>query len=207
MPLDSPFPLSSGARHLFDEIRAASPCPSLVPDGAGTHAATAVPKAIVDEIRKVSDEDLLGTAPLDPTMAAAVRAGLLLRADRLEKSHTISQGIDTPTGSYWHGIMHRREPDYGNSKYWFRRTGPHPLFQRLAEPDGSQREIEGTSYPDTGGLGEIVESGLWDPFSFVDLCEACARGSRPELREELELLQEREMKLLLAHCFEAATTR
>ena len=207
MIVDSPFPPSSSARRLFDEIRAASPCPVLVPAGTGSGVGAAVPEALVDEIRSTSDEDLLGTVPLDASMADAVRAGLLLRADRLDESHTISQGIDTPAGSYWHGIMHRREPDYGNSKYWFRRTGSHPLFQRLAEPDAIEREITEGSYPDTGGFGKIVESGLWDPFRFVDLCEACGRGSRPELREELKLLQEREMTLLLAHCFEAATNR
>ena len=163
-------------------------------------SAGGAPKALADRILEASLEELLGTAPGDRNMGdrnmgEAIRAGLLLRADWLDASHTVSQGIDTAEGSYWHGIMHRREPDYGNSKYWFRRTGPHPLFQRLAEP------------ADTSGdaFDEIVTAGEWDPFSFVDLCEACDGGSRPELRDELETLQEREIILLLAHCFEAAT--
>ena len=51
----------------------------------------------------------------------------------LEPSHTISQGISSPSGSYWHGIMHRREPDYANAKYWFRRVGPAPDLSAMWE--------------------------------------------------------------------------
>src|SRR6266404_442102 len=64
----------------------------------------------------------------DQEMAEACLAGLWLYHDYLEESHCISQGIDSPSGSYWHGLMHRREPDFGNAKYWFRRVGKHPIF-------------------------------------------------------------------------------
>ncbi len=49
----------------------------------------------------------------DRDMAAACLAGLWLYHDFLDESHAISQEIGTPTGSYWHGLMHRREPDAG----------------------------------------------------------------------------------------------
>src|SRR4051812_3108738 len=54
---------------------------------------------------------------VDQDMAQACLAGLWLLYDHLDESHTIGQSIETPTGSYWHGIMHRREPDFGNAKY------------------------------------------------------------------------------------------
>ena len=59
-------------------------------------------------------------------------AGLWLLWDYLDESHHVSQSLETPEGSYWHGIMHWREPDYGNSKYWFRRVGQHAIFPQLA---------------------------------------------------------------------------
>src|SRR6185295_3279275 len=50
---------------------------------------------------------------------ATCRAGLWLLQDFLDESHAISQDIDTREGSFWHAIMHRREPDASNSKYWW----------------------------------------------------------------------------------------
>lgn len=57
-----------------------------------------------------------------PTLVAAI----WLYADELDRSHRVSQGIEGPTGAAWHAIMHRREGDFWNSKYWWRRVGPHP---------------------------------------------------------------------------------
>ncbi len=60
-------------------------------------------------------------------------AGLWLYVDDLDRSHTICQSIEDATGSYWHGIMHRREGDFPNSHHWLRRAASHPL--RSARPD------------------------------------------------------------------------
>lgn len=64
-----------------------------------------------------------------PELASA----LWLYVDDLDRSHTISQSIEDATGSYWHGIMHRREGDFSNSHYWMRRAVSHPL--RQSRPD------------------------------------------------------------------------
>ena len=52
-----------------------------------------------------------------------VRGGLLYALDALSAAHEIFQRDSTALGSYWHGMMHRREGDFGNACYWFRAAG------------------------------------------------------------------------------------
>ena len=78
---------------------------------------------------------------VDEAMARCCLSGVWLLCDFLDESHTISQGISTPSGSFWHGIMHRREGDFSNAKYWFRKVGEHPVYERLAAAAGSKLGI------------------------------------------------------------------
>ena len=124
---------------------------------------------------------------VDRDMALACCAAIWLRFDFLDKSHQISQSLDTPEGSFWHGVMHRREPDFANAKYWFRRVGQHELYGPLAEEArklvreettaGNRRELtqgKGGLLVKNGVLGKEVrffnEQEIWDPLRFVDLC-------------------------------------
>ena len=60
-----------------------------------------------------------------------LQAALRLYADDLDRSHRICQQIGDATGSFWHGIMHRREGDFDNSRYWFDKVGDHPAISRI----------------------------------------------------------------------------
>lgn len=132
-------------------------------------------------------------------MAQACHAGLLLYHDLLEESHTISQSIANSTGSFWHGIMHRREPDYSNSKYWLHRVGAHPIFAAL-QKEAARLAAAG---PRDSASEFLINQKEWDPFAFIDLCEACARqrSNTEQLCRELQLC---EWRLLFAYSFRQA---
>lgn len=72
-----------------------------------------------------NDLTLLGGPIHDKSSALACLSALWLRFDHFDKSHSISQDLENQDGSYWHGIAHRREGDFTNACYWFRRVGTH----------------------------------------------------------------------------------
>lgn len=84
-----------------------------------------------DELATMLQE--FAAAPANQTFTPPQMAALWLLAGDLEKSHAISQSLETPLGSFWHGVMHRREGDYGNAKYWFRRSAKLACFPTLAQ--------------------------------------------------------------------------
>jgi hypothetical protein len=153
-----------------------------------------------DVLAALTPESL--TAPHElhnPDMALACAAGLWLRYDFLDPSHRISQDIENPTGSFWHGIMHRREPDFGNAKYWFRRVGRHPTFASLNTAAGPlAREA-----PAGSAAGYLAEQADWDPFRFVDLCEQAGDESSP-LEALCRKIQQCEWELLFDYGYRQA---
>ena len=138
----------------------------------------------LQELRTLKTEDLFdGGAIKDRDFAMCVQSGLYLYFSALDESHRISQGIPSASGSYWHGIMHRQEGDWSNSKYWFRRVGIHPVFAEL----------------------ESETSSAWDPYAFIDRCEAAT--ARHSAAADLIDLQMREWRLLMRYCYRNAIGR
>lgn len=43
--------------------------------------------------------------------------------DELERAHEVCQAMEGPTGAELHAIVHRREGDFWNAQYWYRRAG------------------------------------------------------------------------------------
>jgi hypothetical protein len=48
-------------------------------------------------------------------------------------AHAIAQAIETPTGSWIHAYLHRKEGDPGNAGYWYRRAGQAAAHDSLEE--------------------------------------------------------------------------
>lgn len=143
---------------------------------------------------------ILGGRPIvDRHAARGCLAALWLAHDFLDESHRISQETDTREGSYWHGIMHRREPDYANAKYWFRRVGQHPIHAALA-----QHAAELAQHHELDGPSRFLrELAVWDAFQFVDLCEAIARG-RSRCEALARQVAQVEWELLFDYCHRRA---
>jgi len=115
----------------------------------------------------------------------AAMAGLFLYFSCLDESHTIAQSVETVEGSFWHAIMHRQEPDPGNSGYWFRRVGKHAIFPALRDA------AQDLGYP---------SGASWDPFAFIDACEAARRQAGYARELLLQRVQLAEWQLLFDYC-------
>lgn len=141
-------------------------------------------------------DQAMGESKLPATIQHLVRSLILLWHDQLDASHTISQGIENPDGSLVHAIMHRREPDYWNSKYWWRRVGKHPCFPKIAQRVSEILKSKG----ENDLAAKLVPRGDWDACAFVDACEAAEGWPTTDARVALlREIQRIESEVALEH--------
>lgn len=120
--------------------------------------------------------------------SALIQSAALLWHDQLDKSHDLSQDIPCADGSFLHGIMHRREPDYSNAKYWFNRVGTHPVYPEIL--NRVTQLVAGTSLENLAGI-------KWDAAAMVDAVSSARVGTDEYMilqqiqRVEFEFLLER----------------
>jgi hypothetical protein len=146
------------------------------------------------------DTAFIGHGIADRDMAALCCAAIWLLHDYLDESHTISQSVASSSGSFWHGIMHRREGDFSNAKYWFRRAGEHPVFGALGP---ASHTLVQAAAPSDAAI-QLAGQQTWDPFLFVDVCQAVVQNqNRPE--QVCRQIQQREWELLFDFCYYHAT--
>jgi len=115
----------------------------------------------------------------------AALAGLYLYFDCWNEAHETAQDIAGPEGSYWHAIVHRQEPDAGNSGYWFRQTGVHAIFGPLRDA--------------AAAIG-MAAGPRWDPLAFIKVCERAQRSPGGELERQAREVQRAEWQLLFDYC-------
>lgn len=164
----------------------------LVVNGSGNPTAQGI-------LESISSRDLLEGPIARSDEANALMAGLWLRFDWLDQSHTISQGIESPTGSWWHAIMHRREGDFSNSKYWYRRVNSHPA----AAPLSARLNELINAFPADTSIFKINAHG-WNPMAFVDLVQQVYEKPSDPRHRLAVAIQEIEWQVLFDHCTRAA---
>ena len=154
----------------------------------------------LSSLQDLTIEKAFAGQPLrDANSAACCISAIWLWHDFLDQSHQISQAIETASGSFWHGIMHRREGDFSNAKYWFRKVGSHDLYTTL----GAAAETIVAAQPDQQESLQLTDNGQWDPFQFVDLCQQALEtdSSKKSLCQQLTRL---EWQLLFDYCYHQA---
>lgn len=165
----------------------------LVVSGSGNLAAR-------DMLEMLGPADLIDGPIVSPDDADGVMSGLWLRHNWLDQSHRISQGIESSNGSFWHAIMHRREGDFSNSKYWYRRVGDHPLYATL----GARVTDLTNPLPADKSIYRLVAHG-WDPAAYVDLVEQVHDSPQDPRHRICVSIQEIEWQTLFEHCTRAAS--
>ncbi len=89
-----------------------------------------------------------------------MKAGLFLLNDDLANGHALAQSLQgDPLGDFWHAIVHRREGDWNNARYWFGKAGPEAI------------------------LTQIYSSDPKAPDAFINRCRKIGRGQDPELEQ------------------------
>jgi len=139
-------------------------------------------------IRSAKPEELFAMA----RSPRGALAGLYLYFSCWDESHAVAQEDHSTEGSYWHAIVHRQEPDAGNSSYWFQRVGQHPIFPALLE---KARAIQ------AGFPGVDLKLGpRWNPGEFIHVCESARRQPDSEFQDAALEVQRAEWQLLFDYC-------
>ena len=128
----------------------------------------------------------------------AAMAGLWLYFSCFDEAHKLADACSGKDGDFWHAIVHRQEPDSGNSAYWFRRVETHPIFPALAR--------EAAKITERIPQAEF-RVGKWDPYAFIGFCErARVQPGSAQERAAMEI-QRAEWQILFDHCCSARNGR
>jgi hypothetical protein len=148
----------------------------------------------------VKPKDLVSVPVVNQDDADAMLAGLWLWHDALNECHKIAQDLIGPTGAFWHAIMHRREGDFSNAKYWYARSADHRALRLISS---MALDLIGRETADPTLLR--IVGGEYNPDALVDLVEAIHDKPADPRHTAAVRLQQMEWEALFNHCAYAAT--
>lgn len=136
---------------------------------------------------------ILGPTEMPRLAKEAARAAVLLWHDHFDAAHEIAQDIENSDGALLHGIIHRREPDYANARYWFRRVGPHPSFECVV---GKIKVALLTGAMETEAK-QIIPNDKWHPLPFMDFFEHAIKRDEGRYQPVFRQFQRAEIECFL----------
>jgi hypothetical protein len=162
------------------------------------------PNLVRELLENVPAERLLQGVVHSAPDASAVLAGLWLWHDGLEECHQLVQKAPArqdvaATYNFWHAIMHRREGDFSNSKYWYHQAGDHPILPAIGQHVGDLVN----HLPADKSLLRLLRGG-WNPDAWVDLVEEVDSAVNDPRRGLLVNIQQIEWRMLFEHCVRQA---
>jgi hypothetical protein len=183
--------LSPLARDLL-KAGALSQYRELTVGGGGNAAAKA-------NLSALTERTLLVSPAKDTAAADCAIAALWIWHDYLDQPHEIVQRVHNAIGSYWHGVIHRRERDFSNARYWFVRAEELPISNTIAlRADDLLRSL-----PADKSLFRLTATG-WNPSAFVDLVAAVADQPQDPRHALAVSIQQIEWQVLFEHCVRLA---
>lgn len=152
----------------------------------------ALSKLVVTEPMEGAAHDAVAAAVAHPALAGRPElcAALWLYVDDLDRAHDLVQDLHSPTGSLLHAVMHRREGDFPNAVYWYRKAGNHPA---LAEID-----LTG------GGAGSGTSVARYRAEPFVKQVQHATEAGITE-NPALESQQNKEWVAIFSHLCDVST--
>ena len=138
----------------------------------------------------LANADARAFFPESKDRTAAI-AGLWLYFSCFEEAHDLVSQSATRECELWHAILHRQEPDSGNSAFWFRKVGTHPTFHKISH--AAIRILEKIPQAE-------FRTGKWDPFAFIAFVER-ARMQPGSAQEQAALeIQRAEWQIVFDYC-------
>lgn len=143
----------------------------------------------------VDEAQLITGGAKDLEMARAVASGIWLWLGQLDEAHRLAQKIETPTGAFWHAIMHRLEGDFSNSKYWLARCSDHPARQAIA----NNVSVVLNDLPADKRLLRLTNDG-WNGSYLVDLAQQYHDRMEDPFARVVVTVQQIEWRVLIEYC-------